>query len=147
MVEMVGYWKDLIAWKRAAPTDDLISRLCSLDVDGEELTEAEVLGFCSLIGSAGTETLTKLLANALVLFHRHPEAWSQVRSNPANIPGAVEETLRFWSPSQYQGRTLTAAQTVHGVTMPEGSRVLLLTGAANRDGRQYDEPDRFDINR
>ena len=63
------------------------------------------------------------------------------------FPGAVEETLRFWAPSQYQGRVLTDDVTAHGVEMPKGSRVLLLTAAANRDEREYRDPDVFDIDR
>lgn len=147
MLEAMAYWQALVPQKRAHPADDLISRLCKAEAEGERLTDAEIVGFCSLIGSAGTETLTKLLANALVLFHRHPDQWAIVRDQPAAIPGAVEEVLRFWAPSQYQGRTLTDEVTLHGVTMPAGSRVLLLTGSANRDGRQYPNPDRFDVTR
>ena len=85
--------------------------------------------------------------NAVVLFHRNPDEWREVLDDPATIPGAVEETLRYWPPSQYQGRVLTADVTMHGVDMPQGSRVLLLTAAANRDEREYDDPDRFDISR
>ena len=111
------------------------------------LTDREVLGFASLIGSAGTETLTKLLANAVVLFQRHRSEWQKVLDDPSKIPGAVEETLRYWAPSQYQGRVLTDDVSAHGVTMPKGSRVLLLTAAANRDEREYQGADVFDVER
>jgi len=82
-----------------------------------------------------------------VLFHRNPDEWKKVLGDPGKIPGAVEETLRYWAPSQYQGRVLTDDVTAHGVHMPKGSRVLLLTGAANRDEREYDDADRFDVDR
>lgn len=147
MGEMLGYWQQLVPRKRADPDDGLISRLCSAEIDGETLTDNDVVGFCSLIGSAGTETVTKLLANALVLFHRHPDQWEKVRDDPAKIPGAVEEVLRYWAPSQFQGRTLTEDVTKHGVTMPAGARVLLVTASANRDERQYVDADRFDVGR
>lgn len=147
MGEMLGYWQHLVPHKRADPDDDLISRLCSAEIDGETLTDNDVIGFCSLIGSAGTETVTKLLANALVLFYRHPDQWQKLRDDAAHVPGAVEEVLRYWAPSQFQGRTLTADVTKHGVTMPAGARVLLITASANRDERQYPDPDRFDIER
>jgi cytochrome P450 len=152
MVSTTQYWTSLLADKRAHPDDGFISKLCTAEVDAddgttERLTDGEVIGFASLIGSAGTETLTKLLANAVVLFHRNPGEWQKVLDAPAKIPGAVEETLRYWAPSQYQGRVLSADVTVHGVTMPKGSRVLLLTGAANRDEREYDDADRFDVDR
>ena len=152
MINVTSYWSSLVADKRAHPDDGLASRLCEaevLDDDGTptRLTDEEVTGFCSLIGSAGTETVTKLLANAVVLFQRNPDEWQKVIDDPATIPGAVEEILRYWAPSQYQGRVLTDDVTLHGVTMPKGARVLLLTGSANRDERAYEDPDRFDISR
>jgi cytochrome P450 len=146
------YWNELVKEKRAHPDDGFISKLCEAEIDDDNgvakrLTDREVIGFASLIGSAGTETLTKLLANAVVLFHRNPSEWQKVLDDPAAIPGAVEETLRYWAPSQYQGRVLTDDVTAHGVPMAKGSRVLLLTGAANRDEREYADADRFDIGR
>jgi cytochrome P450 len=87
------------------------------------------------------------LANAVVLFQRNPAEWQKVLDDRAKIIGAVEETLRYWAPSQYQGRVLTDVVTMHGVTMARGARVLLVTGSASRDERQYTDPDRFDIER
>lgn len=151
MLAMNEYWEHLLAEKRSRPDDSLMSKLCQVEVtDGGEtsqLSDREVLGFCSLIGAAGTETLTKLLANAAVLFHRRPEQWDTLRSEPSLAPAAVEETLRYWAPSQYQGRVLTARVERHGTVMPEGARVLLLTGSANRDDREYPNADTFDIER
>ena len=153
MVSVTEYWFDLVAAKREHPDEGLMSRLCAVEVDDGDgdgparLTDAEVAGFCSLIGSAGTETLTKLLANAVVLFQRSPEQWQKVLDDPGRIPDGVEETLRFWPPSQYQGRVLTDDVELHGVEIPTGSRVLLLTGAANHDEREYERPDDFDIDR
>jgi len=146
------YWAALLADKRAHPDDGFISKLCEAEITDDagvtvRLSDREVIGFASLIGSAGTETLTKLLANAVVLFARFPHEWRKVRDDPSKIPGAVEETLRYWAPSQYQGRVLTDDVTAHGVTMPKGSRVLLLTAAANRDERAYAAPDTFDVER
>jgi cytochrome P450 len=146
------YWADLVRDTRAYPDAGLISRLCEVEVVDDDgtptrLTDDEVTGFCSLIGSAGTETVTKLLANAVVLFQRNPDQWQRVLDDPDTIPGAVEEVLRYWAPSQYQGRVLTEAVTLHGETIPEGARVLLLTGSANRDERAYEDPDRFDVER
>jgi cytochrome P450 len=148
MKSVSEYWFALVADKRRSADDGrLISRLCRVEVDGVGLTDAEVAGFCSLIGSAGTETLTKLLANAVVLFQRNPAEWQKVLDDPGVVPGAVEEVLRYWAPSQYQGRTVTDDVTYHDVTMPAGSRVLLLTASANRDEREYPDPDRFDVTR
>lgn len=142
LAQSTAYWQSLIADARVNPRDGLVSGLVQQD-----LTDDEVMGFCALIGGAGTETLTKLLASAVVLFQRNPGEWARVLADRAVIPGAVDETLRYWAPSQYQGRVLTGEVTAHDVTMPAGSRVLLLTGAANRDERQYPDPDRYDIGR
>lgn len=145
------YWTGLLAEKRRRPDDSLMSKLCEAELTEGEATaclrDDEILGFCSLIGSAGTETLTKLLANAVVLLQRFPSEWELLLSEPERIPAAVEEVLRYWAPSQYQGRVLTDDVTLHGVTMPAGARVLLVTGSANRDEREYDDPDRFTIGR
>jgi cytochrome P450 len=147
-----GYWLELTAEKRAHPGDDLTSRLIEATVtrdDGEttRLDDREIAGFAGLLGGAGAETVTKLVGNAFVLFHRHPDQWRKVVADPTRIPAAVEEILRFWPPSQYQGRFSMADSALHGVTIPAGRPVLLITGAATRDERAYDEPDRFDIDR
>ena len=152
MIDLHQYWNELLAQKRAHPDDKMLSRLVEASVVGDDgaptrLTDDELVGFCMLIGSAGTETVTKLLANAAVLFQRNPNEWQKVLEDPDTISGAVEEILRYWAPSQYQGRVLTDDVTLHGETMPRGARVLLLTGAANRDERAYPDPDRFDISR
>jgi cytochrome P450 len=152
MAKTGEYWASLVADKRAHPDDGFISKLCQAEITADDgtvarLSDPEVIGFASLIGSAGTETLTKLLANAAVLFHRNPGEWQKLLDDPGKAAGAADETLRFWPPSQYQGRVLTEAVTAHGVDMPKGSRVLLLTGAANRDEREYNDTDHFDIER
>ena len=151
MANGVVYWFETVARLRKSPGDDLISHLiqAEIEVEGERrrLTDAEVAGFCSLIGSAGNETVTKLLANAAVLLHRDPDQRAALVADPDLLPSAVEETLRYWPPSQYQGRTATRDVEVHGRTIPAGERVILVTGAASRDDRVYAEPDRYDLRR
>jgi cytochrome P450 len=152
MTSSATYWFELVAERRRHPGDDFISRLIEAEVESdgsgtERLTDAEVVGFCSLLGAAGNETVTKLLANAVVLMGRNPSEHRKVLENPGRIPDLVEETLRYTSPSQYQGRVLTRDVHIHDRTIPKGSRVLLLTASANRDEREYAEPDRFDIDR
>jgi len=145
------YFSDLAAAKRRDPGDDMITRLVQAelpDADGpQRLTDLEIASFASLLGAAGSETVTKLIGNGVVLFHRWPEEWAEVLADPGTVPNAVEEILRYWAPSQYQGRFTTAPATFHGVTIPAGVPALLLTGAANRDERVYPDPDRFDIGR
>jgi cytochrome P450 len=139
----VVYLLELARTKRAHPTDDMLSGLIEAG-----LTDQEVAGFGTLIGGAGSETVTKLIGNGVVLFDRNPGEWAKVLADPdAALPGAIEEILRYWAPSQYQGRRSTRASEWHGVTIPEDEPVLLLTGAANRDERMYEDADRFDISR
>ena len=152
MAQQVRYWFALVAERRRRPQDDLVSHLIAAEVPNpegtpERLTDPEVAGFLNLLSAAGNETVTKLLANAIVLLARHPEAYATLRDDPARVPDAFEEVLRYTSPSQYQGRTLMRDVELHGRTMPRGARVLLLTAAANRDERAFVEPDRFDIAR
>jgi cytochrome P450 len=152
MMQMMQYWPDFIAALRRKPDDGLVSALLTAEVEDDDgtptrLTDGEIIGFCNLIGSAGNETVTKLLANACVLFARHPEQYRTIRDDPGTIPDAVEEVLRYTSPSQYQGRMTTRDVTWHGETVPKGSRILLLTGSANRDEREFPDPDRLDVRR
>jgi len=156
-LEQVVYFLDLIADKRAHPVDDMISRLTQVEVENpiseggdgstHRLTDDEIAGFATLLAAAGSETVTKLVGNAVVLFARNPGEWQKILDDPGKAPGAVEEVLRYWAPSQYQGRFTHRPAEFHGVTIPEGSPVFLITGAANRDEREYEDPDRFDIDR
>jgi cytochrome P450 len=146
------YYYELAVDKRRNPGDDMLSRLTQVTVDrgdGQEtgLDDAEIAGFASLLGGAGAETVTKLLGNAVVLFDRHPEQWRKVRDDHGRIPGAVEEILRYLPPSQYQGRYSKEERTFDGGTIPAGFPVLLLTGAATRDPRQFADADTFDVER
>jgi cytochrome P450 len=152
MASMMQYWPDFVESLRRKPDDGLVSALLTAEVEDDDgtptrLTDGEIIGFCNLIGSAGNETVTKLLANACVLFARHPEQYRTILDDPGAIPDAVEEVLRHTSPSQYQGRMTTRDVTWHGVTVPKGERILLLTGSANRDEREFPDPDRFDVRR
>jgi cytochrome P450 len=147
-----AYFYALVQEKRANPTDDMLSRLTQVSVERDDgtmtgLDDAEIAGFASLLGGAGAETVTKLVGNAFVLFARHPEQWRAVVDDPAAIPWAVEEILRYLPPSQYQGRFSVLDSEWRGDRLPAGYPVLLLTGAANRDPDAYPDPDRFDITR
>jgi len=151
-IESAGYFLELAREKRRHPADDMITRLTQVEVDrgdGEmtRLDDGEIAGFASLLGGAGAETVTKLVGNATVLFHRYPDQWRKVLDDPTRIPGAVEEILRFLPPSQYQGRFAVRDSVHQGVTVPAGSPTILVTGSATRDERFYDDPDVFDVDR
>lgn len=143
---------NLIVEKRNNPGDDMISRLIAAEIEREDgtttqLDDVEIAGFASLLGGAGAETVTKLVGNAAVLFADNPDQWQRVLDDPANIPAAVEEILRFHPPAQYVGRYTLSDIELSGGTIPANSPVLLINGSASRDERVYDEPDRFDITR
>ncbi|MGA2836088.1 MAG: cytochrome P450 [Acidimicrobiales bacterium] len=151
-IAMWSYFNGLAREKRRRPGDDMITGLTRAEIergDGRttRLDDGEIAGFVSLLGGAGAETVTKLVANAVVLFHRHPDQWATVVADPGVIPSAVEEVLRFLPPSQYQGR-FSVRDSVHGgVTIPAGHPTILVTGSATRDERFFDRPDEFDIGR
>ncbi|WP_299572376.1 cytochrome P450 [uncultured Williamsia sp.] len=149
--DMGLYYYSLIGRKRQDLGDDMISGLIRAEVerDGEKvsLDDIEIAMFTSMLGGAGAETVTKLVANALVLFADHPEQWQQLRGDRDKIPDAVEEALRMEGPSQYNVRSLTRDIEIHGTTLPKDTTMLLMNGAALRDDRMYDDPDTFDINR
>jgi cytochrome P450 len=152
-LEAGAYFYGLVREKRGHPGDDMISRLTEAEVDREDgqgvtkLDDAEIAGFATLLGGAGAETVTKLVGNAFVLFARHPEQYRKVIDDPSKIPAAVEEILRIWPPSQYQGRFSLRDVEFHGTTLPGGYPVLLITGSATRDERFFDAPDAFEIDR
>jgi cytochrome P450 len=146
------YFHELTADKRRNPGDDMLSRLTQVTVDrgdGVEtgLDDVEITGFATLLGGAGAETVTKLVGNAVVLFWQHPDHWQRVQKDHDKIPRAVEEILRYLPPSQYQGRFSAQERKFDGGTIPAGHPVLLITGAATRDPREFERADEFDIER
>ena len=146
------YIARLVAERRRKPTPDLIGVLAEAeyeDVDGRtrRLDDAEVGAFTTLLAAAGAETTAKLLGHAIYLLWKHPEQRRMLWDDPSRIPNAIEEVLRFEAPSQFQGRVALRDSTWHGVRIPAGARVALVTGAACRDEREFADPDRFDIAR
>jgi cytochrome P450 len=133
--------------RREQPADDILSTLVQAEIDGQPLTDEQVIGFCILLVSGGHETTSKLIANGVRLFASHPEQRDAVIDEHARMTGAVEELLRFTSPTQYMARTTTRPVTRHGVEMPAGAKVVLLLGSGNRDPREFDRPDEFDVSR
>jgi cytochrome P450 len=151
--QVAMYFVGFIQERQKRPQDDLISALIGADlrdVETGEMTKLsfeELLGFCILLANAGHETTARLICNSAVTLCRHPDQRAEISADLRLLPNAVEELLRIDPPSQVQGRWSTRPWTRHGVTIPADVRVLLLTGAAHRDPRQFGEPDRFDIRR
>jgi cytochrome P450 len=149
---LARYWGEQIDERRRRPQDDLMTRLVEVELADEDgvpqrLTDDEIRAFCMLLATAGNETVTKLLATALHELARHPGERRILVEEPRWIANAVEETLRYDPPSQYQGRVTTRPVEWHGRRLPERARVLLLNGASGRDERRFAEPDRFDVRR
>ncbi|WP_310964080.1 cytochrome P450 [Nocardioides terrisoli] len=141
------YFAAFLTERRAQPRDDLMTALVHAEVDGEHLSEDELLGFCLLLLVAGHETTTNLLSNSAVILAQHPDSRRQLADNPHLVPTAVEELLRYDSPVQGLARTLTRHLDLHGQRMKADDTVLLLFGSANRDDHAFPNADHFDINR
>lgn len=140
------YFSALIAQRRSEPTDDLITKLMAPAGDGT-LSEQELLWFCLLLLVAGIETTTNLIGNMVIAFLDHPDQWDVVRTHPELIGSAVNEVLRYDAPIQGFFRTVRGAWRIGDSEVPDGGRVLLAFGAANRDPEHYPEPERFDVTR
>ena len=151
-IRLYGYLDTLVGRRLADPQDDLISALCAAEIADENgaprrLTRREVCGFSGLLFNAGTETVGRLLGNAAVILAEHPEQRAALAADASLLPNAVEELLRYEAPSPVNGRVTTRDVTLHGVTIPSGSKVLMITGSAGRDEREFPDPDRFDVRR
>lgn len=146
-INLIGYYQGMIAERRKHPTDDLTSALLAAEIDGDRLTDEEILGFMFLMVIAGNETTTKLLANAAFWGHRNPDQLTQVYCDLAQVPLWVEETLRYDTSSQILARTVSGELTLYDTTIADGDVLLLLPGSAHRDERVFDNPDAYLIGR
>jgi cytochrome P450 len=149
---LAGYYADLIADRRARAGSstgpaDLTAALLTAEIDGDRLTDDEVIGFLFLMVVAGNETTTKLLANAAYWGWRNPAELAKPMNDPSRIGHWIAETLRYDASSQFIARTVAAEFTAHGQTVPAGHRLLLLIGSANRDPATFPCPDAFDLDR
>jgi cytochrome P450 len=146
-LSLVGYYQGMVDERRRAPKDDLTSALAVAELDGERLTDEEIVGFLFLMVVAGNETTTKLLGNAWYWAWHHPDQRSKPFADPDRVADWVEETLRFDTSSQMLLRMARTDLELHGVRIGKGDRVLLLVGSANRDETVFPDPDRYDLDR
>jgi cytochrome P450 len=145
--EMRDYVGRMIDVRRAEPADDLLTKLVHAQVEGERLGSEDILGFCQLLVVAGQETTTGLINNAILCLIENPDSQRRLRAAPEMLPLAIEEVLRYRSPLQWTMRTPTRPVELHGQMIPARKLVLPMIGSANRDPRQFADPDRFDITR
>ncbi len=146
-VALFAYYVELLAARRRDPRDDLTSALTLAETDGDRLTDEEIIGFLFLMIVAGNETTTKLLGNSVYWAARNPDELAKVIADPQRIPDWVNETLRYDGSTQLLARLLLKDVELHGQVARANSRLVLLLGAANRDGAVFPDPDRFDIDR
>ncbi len=137
----------LLADRRVARREDLMSALIDAEIDGEHLSEQELLGFCFTLIVAGNDTTTNLIANGAVLLAEHPEQRALLARDPAAIPNAIEEMVRCEAPAQALPRRMLADVALHGRTIPKGAMVRLVWAAANRDEREFPNAEAFDVTR
>jgi cytochrome P450 len=146
-LSLVVYYQEMVDQRRRSRTDDLTSALLDAEIDGDKLTDEEVVAFLFLMVVAGNETTTKLLGNAWYWGWRNPDERAKPFADPTRVPEWVEETLRYDTSSQMLLRVLRQPMEIQGTTIPEGDRALLLVGSANRDERVFPDSDRYDLDR
>jgi cytochrome P450 len=145
--EMDQYLGVLLKQRRAAPREDLLSRLLGAQVDGERLSQQNILGFFQLLLLAGQETTTNLINNTVLSLLENQDQLGRLRQSPALLPTTIEEVLRYRSPLQWMIRLSTRDVELHGVVIPAKKVVLAMIGSANHDETQFDQPERFNISR
>ncbi len=146
--QLIGYFAQHVETRRkGAGDDDLTDALVAAEIEGDRLEDRDIIAFLFLMVIAGNETTTKLLANALYWISRNPEQRALLDADPGLIPGWAEETLRYDPSSQLIARTTTRDFDIHDRTIPEGAKLALLIGAANRDERVFGDPDTYAIER
>jgi cytochrome P450 len=145
--ELSTYFAQLLKERRQTPREDLITSLSKAQVDGEQLSEKELIDFCILLLLAGQETTKNLIANAILCFTDHPASLEQLIREPALMPSAIEEVLRYLAPVWFVLRQTTRDIELAGQHIPAQQPVLAWLASANRDAVQFSDPDRFDIQR
>lgn len=144
---MVTYASATIEARRAEPKDDLISALIAAEVEGNKLTPVDMMHTVSTLLGAGIESASSFIGNAMLALYEHPEQAALLGSNLSMAPQAIEEMLRYDTPTQRFHRTATQDIELHGQVIRAGQSVLVMYGSANRDDRKFPDPDRFDLTR
>jgi cytochrome P450 len=150
--DQASSFEEYIDWRAEHPSDDLMTELLEASFEDEtgtrrQLSRTEVVNFVNLLAAAGNETTTRLIGWTGKVLADHPDQRRELAADPALIPNAIEEMLRYESPSPVQARYVTADMELYDQVVPAGSAMLLLNGSGNRDERRFPEGDRFDIHR
>ncbi|HLI23309.1 MAG TPA: cytochrome P450 [Acidimicrobiales bacterium] len=145
--EMVAYFREAVGHAQGRVGEGLIGALANAEVDGDRLSEEEVVANVVVTMVGGQETTTNLIGNGLLTLLRRPDDLQRLRADPSLMPLAVEELLRYESPSQHTARLAPDGARLGGVDIPAGTAVIAVMGAANRDPAQFPEPDRLQLDR
>ncbi len=146
-MQMFGYFAQLLQQKRAQPGEDLISTLIASEIDGDKLTDEDILWFCFLLILAGNETTRNAMSGGLLALFNNPDQRKKLQDDMSLLPSAVEEMLRYVSPVTHMARTATQDTEVGGVKMKKGDRIIMWYPSANRDEKYFPNGDVFDITR
>jgi cytochrome P450 len=145
--ELRGYFEQLVEQRRTDPQDDLVSELLGGTVEGAPLTDEQLLSYCELFVEAGNETTRNAISGGLLAFCEHPDQWEKLRADPARLPDATEEILRWVSPISHFTRVATEDSEVRGVKIAAGDQLALYFASANRDEEVFDDPFTFRVDR
>jgi cytochrome P450 len=145
--EMNQYFMQVLEQRRQRPQDDLISGLLASKVDGQHLSHSEILGFCVLLLIAGNLTTVNLIGNAILCFDEHPDVMELLRNDPALMPSAVEEILRYYAPVKSIDRITTTETTIGEQHIGANQFIKAWIGSANHDETRFSNPECFDIQR
>jgi cytochrome P450 len=145
--EMTSYFRDAISRMRTEPREGLINALLTAEIDGDRLTEEEIIANCIVTMVGGQETTTNLIGNGVLTLLRHPDELERLRNDLTLIPSAVEELLRYESPSQHTARICREDTELGGKLIHKGQAVIAVMGAGNRDPERFPHPDRLDLGR
>jgi cholest-4-en-3-one 26-monooxygenase len=146
-MEMFGYFMKLLGGRKLNRRDDLVSVLVDAEIDGEKLTDEDILFFCYLLILAGNETTRNATSGGMLALIEHPDEYARLRAKPEMLPTAVEEILRWTSPVMHMARLASRDTELHGVAIRQGERLVLWYPSANRDEDVFENPDVFDIGR
>ena len=147
LVEFWNFCQELVTQNKANPGDNLVADLVRFQSEGDDISDHEIASLLYSLLFAGHETTTTLISNALRVLLAHPDSYVSLVADPTKIPGAIDEVLRYSGSIVAWRRKATRDSVIGGVSIPQGSGVLLLMGSANRDASVFDEPDAFDIER
>jgi cytochrome P450 len=147
LMDFFNYFASLTASRRAQPTDDLASAIANGLINGEPMSDMDTASYYVIVASAGHDTTKDGMSGGLLALVEHPEQLTRLRDNPALMPSAVEEMIRWTTPVKEFMRTATADTEVRGVPIAKGESVYLTYVSGNRDEEVFDQPFRFDVAR